>query len=239
MIRVMMVILALCITAALPVHSQDKQDPVQRTVSVRGSGTVNATPDQLRITVQIMTRGESASTAMTEAGKRTRTVLELLKEFGVEEKDIRTSRVGVTPVYDYEKRIQPAPIIAYNGTNEFSVLFRQKQMEKVGEFLDRAVTAGAANFGGFVYESSRQRELERDALAKAADDARARAEVLARQLGGGLGRVSSIDELPAAVPRRQRMMAQSMAVEQSQSTAPVMTGELSVTVTVDVVFELK
>ena len=161
----------------------------------------------------------------------------MLKEYGVEEKDITTSRVGVTPVYDYEKRIQPPPIIAYSGTNEFSVLFRRKQMERVGDFLDRAVTAGASTFGGLVYESSRQRELEREALANAADDARARAEVLAKQLGGALGRVESIDELPAAGPRRQKAMTQAVSME--GSAAPVMTGELSVTVTVDVIFELK
>jgi uncharacterized protein YggE len=237
--RIACMLIAASLAIVHPARSQETPEPHRSTVSVRGSGSVNAVPDQLRLSVQIMTRGESASAAMTEAGKRTRAVLDMLKGYGVEDKDIRTSRVGVTPVYDYEKRIQPPPIISYNGTNEFTVLFRQKQMERVGEFLDRAVTAGASTFGGLIYESSRQRELEREALAAAAADARSRADVLARQLGGTLGRVLSIDELPAGTPRRQKAMTQAFAVEQSQSAAPVMTGELSMSVTVDVIFELK
>lgn len=236
--RTVVVILAVLFAALLPARSQDVREPGRRTVTVRGAGSVSAIPDQLRLSVQILTRGESASTAMTEAGKRATAVLALLKGYGVEEKDIRTSRVGVTAVYDYEKRIQPPPIIGYNGTNEFTVLFRQKQMERVGEFLDRAVTAGASNFGGLSYESSRQRELEREALAKAADDARARADVLAKQLGATLGSVFSIDETPASLARRQKSVSATQEF-QSQAAAPVMTGELNIAVTVDVVFELK
>jgi uncharacterized protein len=227
----------LLLAPALQAQERDTLHHRRNTVAVRGTGTVQTPPDQLRLTVQIVTRSESASGAMQEAGKRTRAVLDLLKSYGVEDRDIRTSRVGVTPVYDYEKRIQPPPIVGYTGTNDFSVLFRQKQMEKVGEFVDRAVMAGAATFGGFVYESSRERELERDALARAADDARARAQALASQLGATLGAVASISELPVATPRIQRGAVMEMA--SSQAAAPVMSGELSITVTVDVIFELK
>ena len=88
--------------------------------------------------------------------------------------------------------------------------------------MDKAVAAGATGFGGLQYVASRQRELEREALKKAALDARARAEVLAKELGAILGKVLSVSELmggSASAPRGV-MMADAAA-----AGAPVMTGE--------------
>lgn len=230
------VIAGVFLMAATVFGQESEQKSPVRMVSVRGFGSVAATPDQLRLSVQIATRGESASAAMAEASKRTAAVLALLKGYGVEEKDIQTSRVNVSPIYDYEKRIQPPPIIGYSGSNEFSVLFRGKLMDKVGEFLDRAVTAGASNFGGLMFESSRQREIERDALKKAAADAKERAQVLAKELGATLGNVISISE--SSIGPSPAMYMRSGAMDAS-SAAPVATGELSISAQAQVSFELK
>src|SRR5262245_37463658 len=84
-----------------------------RVITVRGTGRVSLAPDQVRLSVQINVRGESASAAMTTASQRTREILNTLDSYGVNAKDIQTSRVGVSPIYDYEKRIQPPPIVGY------------------------------------------------------------------------------------------------------------------------------
>ncbi|MFN0156565.1 MAG: SIMPL domain-containing protein [Bacteroidota bacterium] len=211
---------------------------VVRSVIVNGQGTINVPPDQVRLSVQVNTRGESASAAMTEASKRTNAILASLKEYGIDAKDIQTSRVTVTAILDYEKRVQPPPIVGYAGTNEFTILFKGKNMEKVGGFLDHAVVAGASSFSGLTYESSKQRELERDALKRAAADAKSRAEVLAKELGATLGTVTTISESvsgggPAPMLRGGLMM------ESASTAAPVMTGELSINAQVNVTFELK
>lgn len=222
----------------LVVHAAPGQmrehDANPRTISVRGAGTVSVAPDMVRLGVQINSRGESATAAMTETSKRAAAVLSILKSFGVDEKGIQTSRVGVTPIYDYEKRVQPPPIVAYNGSNEFTVVFRGKQMDRVGEFLDRAVSAGAG-FSALQFESSRQKEFERDALKLAATDGRARAEVIARELGASLGQVMKISEsIAGQMPVGRGIMAEAMS-----SGAPVSSGELSISAQVDLVFELK
>jgi uncharacterized protein YggE len=172
---------------------------------------------------------------MRTASTKTNAVLALLKGFGVEEKNIQTARVAVTPIYDYSKQIQPPPILGYTSSNDFVVVFKGKLMDRVGEFMDRAVVAGATNFGALQFENSRQRELEREALARAAADARARAQQLARELGASLGQVISISESAGARPGP--VMMRSMV--ESATAAPVEAGELTITVSVDVVFELK
>lgn len=227
--------LSVFMTLQLPGQAPEPREKKPRTVSVRGSGTLSLPPDQVRLSVQVSVRGESASSAMTTASRRTKEILDILQSIKVDPKDIQTQRVGVSPIYDYEKRTQPPPIVGYTGMNEFVVTFKKDVMDRVGEFLDRAVTAGASNFGGLIYESSNRRERERDALARASADARARAEALATELGVAVGRVLSIAEVGMSSPGP---MVQSFARMEASDAAPVMTGEIGITASVDVVFEV-
>jgi uncharacterized protein YggE len=234
--HVLTLLCAVSVLAASGLAQTPEKEKKPRTLTVRGTGVVYAEPDQIRLAMQVNVQGESASEAMRTANTRTEEIISLLKSHGVETKDIQTGRVSVTPIYDREKRTQPPPVVGYAASNDFTALFRSKAMGKLGEFLDKAVKAGATNFGGFVYESSMQRQLEKDALVAAAGDARARAEVLARELGAAVGPVLSVAEagmMPSPVVQDVR------ALSMTEAGAPVMAGEMSVTMRVDVVFELK
>jgi uncharacterized protein YggE len=233
----LVLILLVAVTMGVAQQQREAPGPRPRTVTVRGTGTTTAEPDRIRLSMQVMVRGESASSAMTTASQRTREVLDLLLAHGVTGKDIQTTRVAVTPVYDYEKRVQPPPIVGYSATNDFSAIFKAGSMDKLGEFLDKAVEAGASNFGSLMYESSDERGLLQKALAQAAKDARARAEVLAKELGAGVGRVLTVTETGVTTPTP--IVHDFVQMEASQrSAAPVMTGEMEVVAHVDVVFEL-
>jgi uncharacterized protein YggE len=229
-------LLATLVTMTMNAQEPPASRDQRRTVTVQGLGTVAVEADQARLAVQVATRAETASEAMTQASQKTSAVLKLLKETGVEPKDIQTSRVTVTPVIDYQRNIQPPPIVGYSGTNEFTVLFRGHLMEKTGTFMDRAVGAGVTGFGGIAFENSRQRTLERDALQRAATDARARAEVLAKELGASVGEAVRVEESVATPSPLLRTMAMADA---AGGEAPVMKGELTITARVTVVFELR
>ncbi len=229
-------ILFLVLLTSAFVFAQTPEKP--RTVTVRGEGFIATSPDQVRLSVQVSAQASTASAAMRSASGKTQEILNVLKNLGVEEKNIQTSRVSVSPTYDYSKQIQPPPIVGYNSSNDFSVLFKGKLMEKAGEFMDKAVGAGATGFGGLQYEASKQRELERDALTKAAADARSRAEVLAKELSSKLGQVLTITEnISSGGPMPLGLRAMSMA--DASTAAPVMAGELSIRAEVNVMFELK
>lgn len=229
--------LILCTATALAQQENPDRGPRagSRTIIVQGLGKLMTAPDQIRLNVQVNTRAESASEAMAQASKKTSDILAILKEYGVDPKDIQTSRVTVSAILDYQRNIQPPPIIGYSGINEFTIVFKAKLMDKVGEFLDKAIALGVTSFGGLMYESSNQRELEREALKKAAADAQARAEVLAKELGAMLGRVMNISEsVSSPVPIMRAAM-----LDAASAAAPVMTGELAINAQVSVTFELK
>jgi len=224
--------IALLCAASIPATAQTD---LRRTVTVRGTGVVSTAPDQVRLSMQVMTRSSSASAAMSEASGRTNEVLLKLQAHGVEVKDIQTRRISVNPEYDREKRTSPPTISGYVAQSEFSALFRGDAIEQLGKFLDKAVAAGVTNIGGMSYETSERPALEQRALGEAAKDARMRAEKLAAQLGARIGQVLSITESGLSAPGpRMDVMAMGM----SESGSPVMTGEMDVVARVEVTFEL-
>ena len=96
MSRIVVVAIVLASLAAqVSAHQAETEEPKSRTVSVRGAGTVSAMPDQVRVTIQVSTRAESATAAMASANARTKEILMLVKGVGVDPKDVQTSRVTV------------------------------------------------------------------------------------------------------------------------------------------------
>ncbi|HEX9828602.1 MAG TPA: SIMPL domain-containing protein, partial [Bacteroidota bacterium] len=112
-----------------------------------------------------------------------------------------------------------------------------KKMDDAGKILDQAVKNGATGFGPLQYESSKRRELEYEALARAAEDARVKAELLARQLGATLGRVMTVSESGVNYP--SPIVPMRMKSEMSSMDVPVMAGEMEISASVEIVFELK
>lgn len=215
---------------------QQAEKEHQRTIRVNGVGKVRVVPDQLRLSIQVnVPRAESAVEALSLNSQRSAQLIALLKRFGIAERDIQTTRVSVNPVYDYDKRISPPPIVGYTAQNE--VLVVMKKMEDAGKILDQAVKNGATGFGPLQYESSNRTELEREALKKAADDARTKADLLARQVGATLGRVLTISE--SAVSTSPPIVPMAMEARAASVDVPVMAGEIEITATVEMIFELK
>jgi uncharacterized protein YggE len=233
--RVLLFVVALVSLGVHDAVSQAVKNEPQRTIRVHGVGKVRAVPDQLRLSIQVnVPRAETAVEALSRNNQLTAQLLALLKRFGISEADIQTTRVSINPIYDYDKRMSPPPIIGYTAQNDVMVVV--KNIEEAGKILDQAVKAGASGFGPFQYESSRRLELEREALKKAADDARTKAQLLARELGATLGRVLTISESSVSPP--QPIAPMVMEARATSAGVPVMAGEIEISATVEISFEL-
>ena len=112
-----------------------------------------------------------------------------------------------------------------------------RQIDKVGEILDRLVTVGVTDIGNvefLVSEPSKALDQARDTVIA---DARRKAEVYARASGVQLGRVEWITEdsgLAPPVPMR----AQGASAAMAATTVPIATGEDRMRVRVTVGFEI-
>ena len=133
-----------------------------------------------------------------------------------------------------EPRAEPK-FVGHNFSNQVRVKIRQ--IDKVGEILDRLVTAGVTDIGNVEFLVSEPSKALDQARDTAIADARRKAEVCARASGVQLGRVEWITEdsgLAPPVPMR----AQGASAAMAATTVPIAAGEDRMRVRVTVGFEI-
>jgi uncharacterized protein YggE len=113
-----------------------------------------------------------------------------------------------------------------------------RDLELLGTLLERAVDAGVNQVNDPVLDSSRRKDLERDALAKAVEDARLNADTLARAAGATLGPVRTLNGATSAPPvpmfRRQVAMADAAMAPEASYQA----GEMKFSASVNAEYDL-
>jgi len=223
-----LVVLGLAMLAAVPAASADDDDGPRRTITVSASGSVAVEPDQARITSGVTAEGPSAREALNANNQAMQKVVGELKSAGIDAKDIQTSSFRVEPRYTRPAEGQSAKIDGYSVTNEVQVLVRD--LDKLGDILDRLVTAGANQSAGLSFEVSKAETALDEARKEAVANARRRAELYAAAAGATVGEVLTITEGDVSPPPRpvfaRAMKAQSVPIERGTETL-----EANVTIT--------
>lgn len=168
----------------------------ERTITVSGSGTVTATPDEVIVRLGVETEAGEADEALRQNSERTQAVIDRLKETGIPAADIQTEMVQLRPRYEASEREGPdtggRELAGYVASNIVEASTRD--LDAVGQVLDAAVRAGANRVEGIRFEVSNPAELLRQARETAWQDAEEKALQLADLSDAELGDVVSIGE---------------------------------------------
>ena len=218
---------------------ESKNQPLPpNVVAVSGDATVQNTPDKATVRLGVSVQASTAEDALTQASEKANAVQKSLETSGVESKDIQTTELSVNRYT--ENRGTPKETTGYRARQEFTVTIRD--IAKVGPIVDAAVQAGANDVGGIEFGLSDTATTKNDALQKAVDNARAKAEVLAKAADAALGPVVRIDEtgydMQNYYVRNQALAGFGSIPGPSPSTA-VAPGQVETSVTVRVTFELE
>ena len=210
----------------------------QRLVSVTGSGEVKAQPDMAYVTLGVEARRPTLAAARAEVNAAIERVLALTRELKIDPKFVDSTRLQVQPDYRWDEKASQQVLLGYLVSRQVDVELRD--LDRLGTLLEKAVSAGVNQVGGARLDSSRRKELEREALAQAVDDARLNADALARAAGAKLGPVQGISStgtmpVPLYVDRAKSMAAAPMADAAEQSYQP---SEMRFTANVSAQFEL-
>ncbi len=164
------------------------------TVSVSGVAEQKVTPNQAVMRLSVMTESLTAKNAEEENSRTIDAVMKALKAQGVDEKDIVTENYNIYPHYDYEPMSGRSVNKGYRAQHTLRVTVHD--IEKAGEVLDAAVSAGVTNVDSVSFTLSEEREeaIREELIEKAAKKARERAEVLVGALGGKVGKVVAVSE---------------------------------------------
>ena len=219
---------------SLPAFAADEARP--RTVSVSGTGEVAAEPDLAQVTLGVEARKPALADARSEVSATVERVLTLCKTLGIDPKRVNATRVQIQPEYSWNEKDRKRVLLGYLVSRQVQVEVRD--LELLGTLLERAVDAGVNQVNDPVLDSSRRKDLEREALVKAVEDARLNADTLARAAGVSLGPVRTLNGATSAPPvpmyRRQVAMADAaMAPEASYQT-----GEIKFSASVNAEYDL-
>jgi uncharacterized protein YggE len=219
--------MAACALAMLPILPASAR-AAERSITVTGEATVSVAPDNANIRLGVTSQGKNAREASEANARQMTNVLAAIKEAGVADRDVQTSRLSLQPQYEQGKA-GPARLLGFQVTNQVTI--RIRDIDKFPGILDRAIAAGANEMSGIEFVVSEQSKLLDQARDDAVSDARRKAELYAKAAGVKLGPVTSISEEGSSPPRP---VVQAMRA----SAVPVAPGEQLLRAAVSVTFEL-
>lgn len=201
-------------------------------ITVTGEASIPVQPDLATLSLGVTTQGTTAAAAMAGNSAALSAVLDRLKAAGIAERDLQTSNLTLNPNWvGYESGATPT-ISGYTASNLLTV--RVRALDTLGTVLDAAITDWANTLNGLTFELSEPRPKLDEARRAAVTDAMARAKLLAEAAGAELGPVQSITEGGGYVNP-----APMFRQEAATSPVPVAAGEIGVTASVTMVFEIK
>jgi uncharacterized protein len=224
MMRMLRALFVLCAAVLLPATVQ----AAERLVTVTGEATVAIAPDAAVIRIGVGSQEKTAREASDANARQMTAVLAAIKDSGIAERDIQTSRLSLQPQYDPNKS-GTARLTGFQATNQVTVKIRD--IEKLAAVLDRAIAAGANEMSGIEFVVSEQSKMLDQARDDAIADARRKAELYAKAAGAKLGKVVSIsEEGPAPQPRPMQALR--------AGAVPISPGEQTLRAIVSVSYEL-
>jgi hypothetical protein len=194
---------------ALPVlgFAHDEGAVQRRAVSVSGEGVVSIKPDRARLSLGIDQFNPELKPAEAEVNRIARALLAETKALGIAADDVGSSAVTVNPEYVWVEQTRTQKLTGYRAHRSIEILVRN--LDQIGDLILRATKVGVNQVSPPQLESSRARELNHQSLKLAAEDARARAGLLAQTLDAKLGPVRTIS---AQEVRPQPLVMKVMAM---------------------------
>lgn len=224
-------LLAAVVLASPTAWADENNGDDQRRITVTGRGEIRAVPDVAVMSIGVETEAKTPSEALSENASRMTAVMAKLKDAGIAVKDLRTSQLGIRPVYADRQHQRPPKTVGYRASNQLNVTLRD--INRIGEILDQAVADGANTVNGPSFSVAEPEPLYQAARDAAVNDAIAKAERYATAAKVELGEIIRIDEAGGGPVIARQMRAEAMS-----ASTPVAVGESTFSAAVTIVFAI-
>ena len=205
----------------------------QKTISVTGTATVSAPPDEALLDLAVQTQGTTATEATTDNAAQMAKVMSTLAGEGISNDSIQTISYTLTPIYQTNvNQSAPSIIIGYTAINEIEVTVTD--LGSIGRILDDAISAGINQVQGitFTLSDAKLATLQQQALQLAVQNADGQAKAMASTLGITITGPTSISPGYTFQPTNYSRLAEAASAAQTS----IQPGTLQVTATVQVTY---
>ena len=234
--RAAVIAMGLMLSAA-PALAQERMGP-ERSVSTMGQASVKMAPDRAYVTIGIEARAPKPADAQRQAAKTMQAVHAKLAALGIPKEGIRTVAFNLQEDWDYTGRTRVRR--GYIVSNHIQVTV--DNLDKLSDVLDGSIASGANAIHGVMWDLQQRDKVERDALRRAVEDAKLRADVAVTAAGAKLGGVLRINEQRFDSPRPVDMrMMREVAASAPPPPAPetiISPGEIEIRASVNVAFSI-
>jgi uncharacterized protein YggE len=215
------------------------QEPLEvPSLTVRGQGTVSVRPDVALVTMGASVRRESAQEAFDAANSAVANLTAFLRAQGIAERDIATRQFSLTPEFGRQQGDQPAPLVAWRSVNTVSVKPATSPRSAASSTAPCASSAPTPWSPASASPSrTRTPSPARPAIRRSPTPASGRS--IATAVGVRLVRIISITETSAPPPTPVPLAAPAPGIAAAPAVrAEVAPGEQTITVTVEIVYEI-
>jgi len=208
-------------------------------ISISGEGKVVAVPDIATISLGLETEKKDVAQAQQENTDKINALIKDLKDFDIEEKDIKTSSYNIYPSYDWtqdEGRKLKGYIVNQN------VEVKIRDLKNISNVLNLASKYNLNQVGGLSFTIDEIESVRQEARLKALEQAKEKAEALADAAGVKLGKIVSFSESTNdyAYPMRDMMVkAEAYGLGGAEEAMPdIEAGSQEVIIYVTVEYEI-
>jgi len=206
-----------------------------RLLSVNGRAEIKITPDLAYISIGVHTEETTAEEAVASNNAQAQAVINALKEQGIAAADIQTTNFSI---YPYEKWGPEGQSQGTYYSVDNTVYVTLRDVDNLGSVIDEAISAGATNVSGISFDVEDKDALIADGRSLAVEDARAQAEDLAAAAGVTLGEVYSLSYYNSW-PTPYYYDTKGYGGAAMEASVPISPGQLTLTVDVNIAYEIK
>ena len=236
-----LLLFAVCTLLVLPAAAENSQ--TDRVITTSGYGESVTTPDKVTITFAVETNDPDVKIAQQQNADRIAAVIAVMKNAGIEEKNIKTTGYSIYSwtVGEYNPGKWANGTEVYEVTNTVQII--SYDIEKAGEYIDLAVANGANKVNNlqFGLSDAKQATERTKALTAAVTSARSDANAVSAALGvkiSGTGVIAVDQSRYSTSYTSMNTFAKPEAAVMMDAGAgtTIQSGELKTTATVSIVY---
>lgn len=216
----------------LTVVTQGSQSGPVPGIVVVGESKLNYRPDVAYLTLGAVTQAATAAAAQASLTQHIDKVIARAKALGIPDRDVANGSYSIQPMYAYGDN-QPPRITGFQASQQIVVTLRD--VNKVGGALDEMVKDDGATTASLSFGLSAGKDPETDARTRAIEDAKAKAEAMARAAGVRLGGAISVSQVSGgAIPEYYK----GMDAVAAPRAAAIPTGDVELTIRMQVQYAI-
>lgn len=222
----------------------------QSGIWVSGEGMISVEPDLAILNIGVETTGDTVAEANGDAADSMNSIVNALKDRGLEDRDIQTRSFNIFPMYEYNevfvdgRRVGKQELVGFRVSNSASINIRD--LDEIGEIIDEVAVAGgdSTRINGINFTVEDPKPFMDGLREAAVEDALAKAQQFAGLTGVSVGPMRFISETGGSSPvvlqdmSVKRGFAPEMAFAASAPTS-ISSGEMDFRLSIQAVFEIQ